>query len=129
MHKPVTTIIFSNGFHFIQADRHQAFSIQYSPKNHPRPHRNPRKHLHGQNPAAAERMVPAGIRAPTAPSVQQAPKADCAVRGAEDGDQDVDEQVEEEGSGRFVRAQAAEVVGGEEEGEDCLVIWMSMTTD
>ena len=94
--------------------------MNHLPRNNARRHRNPRKHLHRQRPALASQIVFSRIGTPTTLSIQQARQTARAICDGEEGNDDIDNQIDGEGSGPFIGAKAAEVVGGEEEGEDCL---------
>ena len=91
-----------------------------SPKNNTRPHRNPREYLQRQRSAPAQGVIVTGIGAPTALPVQQARETASAVRDGEEGDEDIDDEVDGQRSGRLAATEATEIVGGEEEGEDGL---------
>lgn len=119
MHNPVTKPIQhrTDFFHLIQMKQ------GYSPQNDPRPNRHTRKHLQHQRPALAQRIIAPRVRAPTPPPAHKTRQAARAVRDGEEGDGDVDEQVERQGGCQFtLGTEAAEVVRGEEEGEDCLYL-------
>ena len=118
MHNPVTDHV-QQQRHLIQT-RYQAFNSAHSPDSNTRPHRDPREYLQRQSPAPANRIISTRVGAPTALTVQQARQTARAVRDGEESNHDVDDEVDGDGSGRFVGAEAAEVVGREEEGEERL---------
>lgn len=85
--------------------------MNHLPRNNARRHRNPRKHLHRQRPALASQIVFSRIGTPTTLSIQQARQTARAIRDGEEGDDDVEDQVDGGWSGPFIGANAAEVVG------------------
>lgn len=89
-----------------------------TPNINARPHRHTRKYLHRHRSALTGRRVSPRIRAPPHLPIQQTQQTTRAARDGEEGDDDVDEQVDGEGSRPFVGTEAAEVVCREEEGED-----------
>lgn len=90
----------------------------HSPQNGSRPQPDPRKHQHRKRSPSARRPPAIGIGAPSALPALQSPQAARTVHDGEESDQDVDDDVEEEWGGRFLGVEAADVVGGEDEGED-----------
>lgn len=84
--------------------------MDYSPENIARPHRNSRKHFHRQCTALAKAIIFSRIGAPAALSVQQARQTARAVSDSEESDDDVDDQVDREGSCWFIGTKAAKVV-------------------